>query len=109
MPRSPAIIGITGSTARVKIVWAKTTRATIFRSGVMAGLVWSSGLALAVLVLCEPVERDQPAQQRFHLLERHHVRSVGRRLFGILMGLDEHACDPDCDRTWCRSSRWKRC
>jgi hypothetical protein len=30
---------MTGSTARVKIVWAKTTRATIFRSGVMAGLV----------------------------------------------------------------------
>jgi hypothetical protein len=30
---------MTGSIARVKIVWAKTTRATILRSGVMAGLV----------------------------------------------------------------------
>jgi hypothetical protein len=35
MSRLSAIIGITGSTARVNKVWAKTTRATIFRTGGM--------------------------------------------------------------------------
>jgi hypothetical protein len=36
--KSPAICGITGSTARVNNVEAKTTRPTIFKTGGMAGL-----------------------------------------------------------------------
>ena len=46
---------------------------------------------------CEPVECDQGPQQRFHLLQRNHVRPVGRRLVRILMRLDEHAGDADRD------------
>src|ERR1039457_3571748 len=40
--------------------------------------------------LRQPVELDQRAQQRLHLLQRHHVGAVGRRAIWILMGLDEH-------------------
>ena len=47
--------------------------------------------------LCQPVEPNERAQQRLHLFQGHHVGTIGWRLVGILMGLDEHASDADRD------------
>ena len=65
--------GMTGSTARVKIVWAKTTRATILKMGGMARL------ASLLQLLARRSNSISRRSSAFHLLERHHVRPVGRR------------------------------
>src|SRR5215208_5388745 len=41
--------------------------------------------------LREPIELLQLAQEALHLPQRHHVRTVGWRLVGVLVGLDEDA------------------
>src|SRR5262249_59954317 len=55
---------------------------------------WSRA-TLRLGVLGHPVEFDQRSKQALHRLERHHVRSVGRRRIGVLVGLDEDAGDAD--------------
>src|SRR3974377_465479 len=90
MARSPAIIGITGSTARVNNACANTTSTTILRPGRIAV---SGGLMFP-----QPVKFHEPAQQEFELLERNHIRAIGRCLVRILMSFNKHSCNPDSDR-----------
>jgi hypothetical protein len=47
--------------------------------------------------LGDPVEGLKLPQQPFQMVDRHHVRAVGRRIVGILMRLDEDASDADRD------------
>src|ERR1700722_10325435 len=135
---------MSGSTARVKMVDANTTRPAILRVMGMAGLsnvllemrygfrspqrvgatrrpminsascgtggpglrhraalradpLASSGLRLRGS-LGQSVELHQVAKQLFHLLERHHVRSVRGGVVGVLVGLDKNPGDADCHR-----------
>ena len=43
------------------------------------------------------VELHQARKKRLHVLERNHIRAVGRRAVGVLVGLDEDAGDADRD------------
>src|SRR5262249_27413955 len=52
------------------------------------GVAWPLG---------QPIECHEAREQRLHLLERHHVGTVGGRAVGILVRLDEHAGDADRD------------
>ena len=79
--RSWAICGITRSTERMKSVVAKMTNAMRLRA--------FHGDRLRASALGQPIELDQLAQQRLHLLQRKHIGTVGQRLVGILVRLDE--------------------
>src|SRR4051812_35517250 len=76
MARSRAIIGTTGSTARVNSVCAKTTRATIFRTGGMAELASGKGQPMATY----SVGKEPRDCERF-VAWSHFLRKTGSPLF----------------------------
>ena len=49
----------------------------------------SHGDRLRASALGQPIELDQLAQERLHLLYRKHIGTVRRRLVGILVRLDK--------------------
>src|SRR5438552_1154163 len=102
-PNSSATCGSTGSSARTERLAANVVSAMMLSTG---GKRWSCGRSavcgisplLVLGIFGERVECHQLLQQSLKFAQRHHVGTVGRRMIGIGMGLDEHAGNADGDR-----------
>src|SRR4051812_20022356 len=55
------------------------------------GAIWLlyPALRIELRMLRNPINFDEPAQQSLHILERHHVWTIGRSAIGVLMRLYE--------------------
>src|SRR3569832_1985274 len=92
MPKSVAMCGYTGSSARDDRLAAKPASAMILTmGGRFTARTPSATIVSLPCSLGDGVERHQVSQQPLEFLLRHHVGAVGRCMVGIGMGLDEDA------------------